>query len=136
MLEMEYRTERIVLCLDKGIIDGFNYVIMSYGTHPCCYIQIPKEHRYYKKNYDDIDINCHGGLTFSKSDLYFNPTESWWIGWDYAHGNDYMGYYGLDCLKGFDHSNDKKWTTQELLNDVKDVIKQLKEEQCRYGNSL
>ena len=45
MLEMEYRTERIVLCLDKGIIDGFNYVIMSYGTHPCCYIQIPKEHR-------------------------------------------------------------------------------------------
>lgn len=136
MLEMEYRTERIVLCLDKGIIDGFNYVIMSYGTHPCCYIQIPKEHRYYKKNYDDIDINCHGGLTFSESDLYFNLTESWWIGWDYAHCNDYIGCYGLDCLTGFDHSNNKKWTTQELLNDVKDVIKQLKEEQCRYGNSL
>ena len=131
MLEMVYQKDKTCIVLKKGIYKDLNYVIVSYGTHPCCYIFLPENHKYYGKNYDDIDINCHGGLTFSSNDLVFNPilTNNWVIGWDYAHCNDYMGYFDLDCLKKFDHLKCKKWTTNELFEDVKKVIEQLESEE-------
>ena len=127
MIEMVYSIERRCFVLDKGTYNGFKYVIVSYGTHPCCYIFIPKGHRLYGKSYEDIDVTCHGGLTFSQDDLCFNPlpNDEWVIGWDYAHYDDYMGYYDMEIMKKYDHSNNKKWTTKELLEDVKKVIGQL-----------
>lgn len=135
MQEMIYQKGRICIILDKGIYNGFNYAIVSYGTHPCCYVFLPKGHKYYGKNYDDIDIVCHGGLTYSGEDLVFNPLENdkWVIGWDYAHCDDYMGYYQLECLSEFNHDHEKKWTTKELLEDVKEVIKQLAESEVQQN---
>lgn len=128
MLEMEYQKEKTCIILDKGNYEKFNYVIVSYGTHPCCYISIPQKHKFFEKNYDDIDIDCHGGLTFSDY-RDFGCGLKYYIGWDYAHFNDYIGYYELDCLRDspFNHDDDKRWTTEELLEDVKKVIEQLKE---------
>lgn len=121
MLEMEYQKERTCIILDKGTYNGFNYAIVSYGTHPCCYVFLPKGHKYYGKNYDDIDIDCHGGLTFSSDDLMFNPVsnDNWVIGWDYAHFKDYTS------LLGVVYPDAKKWTTEEMLEEVKKVIGQL-----------
>lgn len=130
MRKMIYGKERLCVVLDKGTYKGYKYAIVSYGTHPCCYVFIPKGHRFYKQSYEKIDIDCHGGLTFSSNDLIFNPIENnndWVIGWDYAHYDDYMGYYEFDCLKdceSFSHS--KKWTTEELLDEVKSVINQIR----------
>jgi len=126
--EMNYQKERTCFILDKGIYKGFKYSIVSYGTHPCCYVFIPENHKYYGVNYDDIDIECHGGLTYSNYDLCFNPVKNdeWVIGWDYAHWGDYMGYY--EIIKSVNHEQDKKWTIQELYDDVKSVIEQLQEE--------
>jgi len=126
--EMNYQKERTTIVLKKGNIEGFDYVIMSLGTHPTAYIKIPKGHKYYEKDYDDINIDCHGGFTFAGKDFIFNPIEiknSWWIGWDYAHSGDYMGYYETDSpLAG----SGKKWTTKEIYKEVKKVIQQLKED--------
>lgn len=124
MKEMKYKKDRLIEILDKGKINGFKYAIVSYGTHPCCYVFLPKEHKYYKKHYDKINIECHGGLTFSENDLVFNPlpNDEWIIGLDYAHAYDFTGYFIGD---DFMEKNCHKWTTEELLEEVKEVIKQL-----------
>ncbi len=130
MKQMQYSKERTCIILDKGIRKGFRWCIVSYGTHPCAYVGIPIRHKFYRKDYDKILVDCHCGLTFAKKDLQFNPIalgSIWWIGWDYAHSSDYMGYYELEALKQFrdSHKHDKKWTTKEIKRAVFKVIKQL-----------
>lgn len=53
------------------------------------YIGIPPEHPWYGKDYDDIDANVHGGLTYSNPcKPREKPDGYWWIGFDTAHLND------------------------------------------------
>lgn len=127
MEQMNYTKERLCIVLHKGEFKGFKFAIVSYGTHPCCYVFLPKEHKYYGKSYDEIDIDCHGGLTYLNEDLIFNPlvNDDWVIGWDYAHLNDYLGIDEIEFMKKIVHSQDKKWTTEELFEEVKQVIEQL-----------
>ena len=123
-IEMNYKKERGFEVLEKGISKGYNWFIVSYGTHPCCYIGLPREHKYFGKVYDKMDINCHGGLTFASSDYHYSIIDTpniWWIGWDYAHWGDYMGYKELLDTD----NNSKKWTRVELKKEVMKVIKQL-----------
>lgn len=110
--------------LDEGNINGFDYKIINYGPHPCAYVSLPSNHKYYNEDYDNIDINCHGGLTFGRITT-FKPDKDikFWIGWDYAHLGDYSGLdirYPSDFRVG-----GKKWTTEEILEEVKNVICQL-----------
>ena len=77
------------------------------------------------KGYQKIDIEVHGGLTFADSSLIGNKNDSWFIGWDYARLGDYLGYSedypGLSMFS----ISDKKWTTEEIFEDVVSVIEQL-----------
>ena len=114
---MEYKTEYAFDILDKGNYNGYDYYIISYGTHPCAYIIIPVENPLYGRDYNSIDIDVHGGLTFGG---HHNLLEDrWCIGWDYAHAGDCVSYSELDKY------NDKRWTTEEILEDVHSVIDQL-----------
>lgn len=118
MKEMMYQSEAIIggEILDSGEIDGYKYKIVNYGPHPCAYVCLPKDHKFYGLPYDQIDIDCHGGLTYdAKKD------DEYWIGWDYAHFGDYSGYDIFSSMGVFG----KIWTTAEILEEVKDVIKQL-----------
>ena len=107
----------------------YNIVIVSYGTHPCAYVSIPPTHPYYKEHYSNMPIECHGGLTFSESDNStirwvdeFSNEECSWIGWDYAHCNDFYGGFGKDSYLGY---GTHEWTTQEILYECYNVIAQL-----------
>ena len=54
------------------------------------YLTFTKDHPLYGKNYDDIDIDVHGGLTYSdetKADGHIKA-EGWTIGFDTMHLND------------------------------------------------
>lgn len=106
---------------------GFNFKVVSYGTHPCCYVQIPETNELYKQHYDNdkcSHIDCHGGLTFSDF-INFGDGENWYIGWDYAHINDYNGIYDHPLFKTGKEFQGKKWTTLELIKDCMEVIDQL-----------
>ncbi len=46
------------------------------------YVRIPHNHPYYQKKYEEMDIECHGGLTFGEC------SDEHWIGFDCAHGFD------------------------------------------------
>jgi len=103
---------------------GFRIIGMSLGTHPVAYVGLPENHILAGFDYGDLSIiSVHGGFTFSsKGDGVYLPKGYWWYGWDYAHPFDWKGYY--------DENNElakicKKWTTREIYEDAKDVVRQL-----------
>ena len=111
----------------KGNCNGFDYFILNLGRHPTAYVRVPLDHKYYGKSVNElINLEVHGGITWAGDDFNFNPIvlkDSWWIGWDYSHAGDYYASgYGVDEISGF------KYTSEEILEDVMSLIKQLKEE--------
>ena len=122
----------------QGDVDGLEAAIVSYGTHPCAYINLTdeiiekiKEEGYDESAeeymfYDIIDAYPHGGFTFYGHLTCLGDGDRW-AGWDYAHCDDYT----YDYLNGlFDRSDEKRWTTEEILEEVKEVVAELKE---NYG---
>lgn len=130
MKEMSYSFERRTEILEHGVCFGLFYWIVSYGTHPCAYIMIPQNNKYFEKDYEEIDINVHGGLTYSNCYLPFetrnSDNKSWYIGWDYAHHGDYAGYEEK-IPKEF-RIGGKKWTTEEIKNEVREACYQIRNE--------
>lgn len=131
MKEMVYTDHPDRIVLDSGTKDGYDWVILSLGFHPCAYAKIPKNHPKYSRfranGYDDFyDIVCHGGITFAATTLDLgkgNRVKGRWIGFDYDHFGDYSGNKVFDELL---NSGAKKWTTSEIRREVFNVINQLK----------
>ena len=74
------------------------------------YVGIPKGHELYGVGYGNIDIDCHGGLTYSSNYLIDqNDDDMWWIGFDCGH---YCDGYDMD-------------RAVELFKDYPEVIKQI-----------
>lgn len=112
--------------LHEGVYHGYDFRILNLGTHPCAYVRIPKEHKYFKKDYHKIGVLCHGGLTFSENNLFGDknrePKDTWWIGWDYAHYGDFTAHEKMLYVC---NAWNKRWTTREIYEEVKYVIDQL-----------
>ena len=120
---MIYQTDRKIELLYKDKYKNYNYYILNLGTHPTAYIEIPKGNSLYEKHYDDIDILVHGGLTYSDHSLMMITSENWYIGWDYAHYDDYMTFME-DIYKDLKMPL-HKWTTEEIIEECKNVIEQI-----------
>lgn len=131
MKEMEYKEimDEVVL-LYNSIYKGYHYYILSYGTHPCAYVEIPKRNKLYNLGYieieDNYNIKVHGGFTYAREKLRISDStvmdNSWFLGWDYAHISDYQGYFGKH---DFLNEGCKKWTTSEIDFECRNVIDQL-----------
>lgn len=121
-MELYLEDLKIPMLVTTGIYKGYSYYILTMGTHPTAYIEIPKESRYYAKFYDDIDdIDVHGGLTYSDKRLYTDKGifEGWFIGWDYNHYDD----FNL-LLSKYGHAG-KMWTVHEIVEECQRVIDQI-----------
>ena len=119
---MIYKSTQEREVLERGKYKGYEFEIISYGTHPCAYVCVPVGHPFYEKPYDEVDVDCHWGLTYSQR----GTDGKWWIGWDYAHCDDYGGMSLLYASMGYAFDdNGKKWTTDEILKEVFEVIDQL-----------
>ena len=130
MIKMNYQAQRLdpPLVLASGTYKEYNYYVLSMGTHPCGYIEIPKSSKYYNVDYDNIPIECHGGLTYSSNylgSIANECEERYFIGWDYAHYMDYVGYYSIGEFKPSFSERLKKFTTIEIIHDCLKVIEQL-----------
>lgn len=83
------------------------------------YVVLPPIHSLYKKGYDDINVNVHGGLTFSDFAKSFTENgyplpegiseEDWVVGFDTAHGGDNLG----------------NWPEEKVLEETKRLADQL-----------
>lgn len=128
MKEMEYTGHRCVDVLGHGEIDGYKWAILSYGTNPCAYVSPPEDHpavklyHSFRKTGFDHAIKVHGGVTFAEYGLHeVDPDgKRFWLGWDYAHYDDYVLFDPMPPLPG------KKWTVNEIFSEVEQAIGDLK----------
>lgn len=65
----------------------------------CGYVGVYSGHALYEKNYNDVNLDAHGGLTFSDhchegGSICHLPEpgepEPWWFGFDTAHAGDFV----------------------------------------------
>lgn len=124
--EMDYTLHRTeIKPLARGKFEGYPFVILSLGTHPTAYVCLPEGHPYFGKELDatgEYDINVHGGFTYARNHVATSTIKDrWWLGWDYAHLGDFIPH-----LPGYERDDEKKWTRDEIIDEVKDVIRQLK----------
>lgn len=108
-------------------------VVNNSGMYPCAYIQFPKINSIF--SYDDVIIDrdlydnntyVHGGFTFLGELGELNPSfnlSGLWLGWDYAHSGDYIGH-PISILK---EDWRKKWTTQEIVEETKNILRYFRE---------
>lgn len=101
-------------------------LFMPYG-YRCGYVGLPKISKYYKKEYDDIPVKCHEGLTYSRSMLHLqNDKDTWWIGFDCAHYNDLNDYDKAVEYFGFCGENEALKIFNDILNDVHEPLGTIK----------
>lgn len=73
--------------------NGFRCVVVGQDLgHRCGYVGIPDGHKLYGSDYNGLNFDVHGGLTFSGGGGSKYPVESnlWWLGFDCAHCDDAM----------------------------------------------
>lgn len=122
MKEMIYQATQKREILDTGYCFGLLYYILSLGTHPTAYIKIPENSKHYGKDMKKVGLNVHGGVTYVRDYLYISENQKidgWFIGWDYAHYGDYVGYeetFPMELRVG-----GKKCTTEEIFKEVKEI---------------
>jgi hypothetical protein len=124
MKEMVYSAERIAEVLHNGEYKDYKFYIMNLGTHPTAYIECKLENC---NSHDDerLDkISVHGGFTYLGRAYWNESDKTIYLGWDYAHYMDYAGYE-IKFPAHLRSYENKKWTTAEIFEEVKDVIDQL-----------
>lgn len=117
MREMVYENRKKPEVLYSGEYRGHKCIILSLGSHPTAYIENKMAITdYYDCRLDNVEV--HGGFTYcGKGHWNEESKKTSWLGWDYAHGNDY--HYSDTPWDG------KQWTTAEIYDEVKSVINQI-----------
>jgi len=74
-------------------------IVRNNGGALCGYVGVTADHPAFETQYSDVDVSCHGGLTFSEfcdpdSKICHDPDKGepdrvWWLGFDCCHGGDY-----------------------------------------------
>lgn len=141
MKKMIYTPDRKIEILFEGKYMGYQFYILNLGTHPTAYVEIPYKSKLfglsYYQIYNLVDIDVHGGLTYSDCTLYLeerNKIKGWFIGWDYTHFGDYFGYE--ETMPESFRTGGKRWTTKEIFEDVKTAINQINnfDLEVKYGS--
>ena len=144
------RVER-ELVMDKPIIEhkgtykGYTFVVLfqplGFRTG---YVLVPQFHKYFEVDYCNINIKCHGGLTYGSHYFLEEEYPGWWIGYDCAHGDDKNDveaqekYFGsikqdsfFDMLNIMTGNYDRGYGTVKTLDfcieQCKNIIDQLRE---------
>ncbi len=69
---------------------GFPCVVLFMPMgYRCGYVGVPQTHPAYQRGYHELNIDCHGGLTYAEDHLCNqHDTETWWLGFDCNHYGD------------------------------------------------
>jgi hypothetical protein len=126
------------MILENHLINSFGW---SYGWG-MGYVLLPEKHPFYGKNYDDINIDIHGGLTFGQKfdskiflqwlgnreilgdvtiENYKNFDGYWIIGFDTNHAGDDLN----NCSRNFVIA-ETEFLLNQCLDDNIDAIKKYK----------
>lgn len=119
--QMEYTPDNKNEVLVADEYNGHDFVVKSMGWHPTAYVRLNKEEPI---NLDDI--KCHCGVTYSEDHLNMDGlrVKGFWVGWDYGHACDFNGICLRPEMEALSRHG-KKWTTEEIVAECKNVIDQL-----------
>lgn len=103
-VEFEYRGYKcFIMVMSGGYLNG--------------YVLITKNHPAYMKRYYELDIDCHGGLSFSDFASHKNLDDGWFIGFDCAHAGDLVPNFS---------NSPGVWRDEEYVtNELKSIVEQL-----------
>lgn len=98
---------------------GYDCAIRRGGMRAWCgYAKIPESHPYHDKNFDEMDIQVHGGLT--------GGDDEGRIGFDTAHAGD--RWPSTIYFPEF-YKNGHYWTYEDTIEEVKRMVDQLIEKE-------
>jgi len=98
---------------------GFECAVAMGTVAICGYIKLPADHPYYGLWHHDISLDVHYGLTFS-----CKAVDGWWIGWDYGHAGDWIGFSYAEC--GIEYEVPGKiWTVEDVTVEVEAAAREL-----------
>jgi hypothetical protein len=89
------------------------------GGNWCGYVGVPATHPDYGRHYNDVDVECHGGLTYADAcdgsrichvPQPGEPDDAWWFGFDCHHA--------FDVAPGFDARYDYHIPGQEYRTEA------------------
>jgi len=99
----------------------------------CGYVGVTEEHPYFGKNYDDLQFEVHGGLTYAKECsgvvCHFSDNESkkrWWFGFDCAHAQDLVPCFGSSLQNMLNALEEKITKTKQVYRNLDYVIDEIK----------
>ena len=102
-----------------GFYRSFRFYILTMGSHPCAYIDVGHS------EFLADEINCHGGITYEDDILATVPEKSYFIGWDYAHCNDYLAFNDRLAKEFGEPYRAHKYTLTEIVKECINVIDQI-----------
>ena len=120
---------------------GFSCFILRNNLGSWCgYVGVPNTHPAYEKDYDDVDVSVHGGLTYANKCQGVichipeagMPDDVWWLGFDTCHYNDISPSRYLSSLIGGvviareDELGEYR-NMDYVINETKQLADQLKE---------
>lgn len=104
------------------------------GGNWCGYVGIPATHPDYQRDYNDVEVDCHGGLTYGKAcdgshichvPQPGEPDDLWWFGFDCHHAWDVApGFEARMQTHGIDDFHDPQ-SSYKTLNYVRNEIESL-----------
>ena len=102
-----------------GFYRGFHFYILTMGSHPCAYVDVGHS------DFLADEINCHGGITYGDDILATVSEKSYFIGWDYAHYNDFLAFNDRLAKKYGEPYRAHKYTISEIVKECANVIDQI-----------
>jgi hypothetical protein len=98
------------------------------GMHRCGYVRVPPTHSQFGKEYDDVPVDVHGGLTFAAEEpCEHEDGKGFWFGFDCAHYGDAMcdrdSQSELSEMKFINQGH--FWTMEEVAAECNQLAEQL-----------
>ena len=106
--------------LHDAYTNGIRFIILRGPSALCAYVGVPLSHPLASFHYDDIPLECHGGLTFSGEGDKWRPKDFYWYGWDYGHAGDWC-FFDKQC-----GSSSKQWLVGDVIQDSEGVLFEFK----------
>lgn len=117
----------------EEIYQGYHLVITFNRAWRCGYVGLPLGHKLQGKEYNDLNYEVHGGLTYSSNTAPFiKDGFGWYLGFDCAHWDDGMDIetmkqYGAsqEVINIWQHLDGEVRTKEYVLQELKNLVEQI-----------
>lgn len=116
MTTIELPSPRMTL-VDHGVEHGIQWVTCQAPLYGAVngYVKIPAGHHWHGLDYDEIDVEVHGGLTYGGG-------QSGWIGFDCLHCGD---FWPGSARYGDSLPSDREWTAEMVAEETRSLARKV-----------